>query len=151
MGQGGQRLAGLGPGLLAVFGGDSGEAQEVGVAVVVVGIEEVGSGEEVGLGDDTGLAVGVDLGEEQRGGDGGSGEAQTEPVDKLVGEQLRFELTAARVAHWVGAAVEDRGDDGGVDGGMQVLPGGQPGAHALEQAVGVQQPEAERCGCGPGQ
>ncbi|MGH3834523.1 MAG: hypothetical protein ACRDSF_02295, partial [Pseudonocardiaceae bacterium] len=53
-----------------------------------------------------------------------------------------FELTAAWVAQWVGAAVED----GGGDGGVQVLPGGKPGAHAVEEAVGVQQAEPERRG-----
>jgi hypothetical protein len=68
-----------------------------------------------------------------------------------VGEQLRFEFTPTGVAQWAGAAVEDRGGDGRVDGGMQVLSGGQSGAHAFEQAAGVQQPEAERRGCRPGQ
>jgi hypothetical protein len=64
---------------------------------------------------------------------------------------LGFELAAVRVAQWAGVAVEDGGGDGGVDGGVQALPGGTLSAHAVEEAVGVQQPESERRGGGPGQ
>lgn len=83
---GGHGVAGACPDLVAVVGAYPGQAKEVGVALVVLGIEEVAAGDGARGSVEPGFAVGLEAWEDQRGSGGGAGELQAEPAGELVRE-----------------------------------------------------------------